>query len=225
MRDKAEFEEWYETSDPWRFDNSTADKCRTDILLDYFRHASFDRLLDIGCGEGVLTAQLAQYVREVKAFDISETAIGRAKEVFADRGNIDFFQMDLNDIDTLGTERFDVINCSEMLYYLTDQERKSALGKIHALLSENGLFIVNLVVVGRNQNGNYFDHPEAVALLSEKFKVVKIFPSVLGANLSFIKRVALKLTKLMKNHTILKRLTLSSDLAQCYQSGFVCVKK
>ena len=62
MESKADFEKWYAKANPWGFDHSVNDKVRQSILLDFIKHARFQRGLDIGCGEGVFTREITRFV-------------------------------------------------------------------------------------------------------------------------------------------------------------------
>ena len=58
------------------------------------------RALDLGCGEGADSVWLAERGWDVVAVDISETALGRAKEAAGTRGvndRIEFVQLDLSE--------------------------------------------------------------------------------------------------------------------------------
>ncbi|MFM9709658.1 class I SAM-dependent methyltransferase, partial [Streptomyces galilaeus] len=68
---------------------------REEILLDRLRHACFENLLEIGCGEGRLTHALSALARRTRAFDISQAALGRASARYP---GIEFEQGDMLDV-------------------------------------------------------------------------------------------------------------------------------
>jgi SAM-dependent methyltransferase len=76
----------------------------------------FAKALEVGCAEGHFTAQLAPLVRSLLAADISQVALERAAVRCADCRNVSFMRLDLVADALPGT--FDLIVCSEVLYYL-----------------------------------------------------------------------------------------------------------
>ena len=108
MRTKNDFENWYNTINPWGFDNSVNDKARQALLLEHIKYCKFNICLDIGCGEGVLTSIINKYVNHIDAFDISNIAIQRAK---VNRSkDINFYQLDAREF--AAQKYYDLIICS-----------------------------------------------------------------------------------------------------------------
>jgi predicted TPR repeat methyltransferase len=68
------FEDMYRIEDPWKINNSVSAKARSFIINEFFRGQKFKHLLDIGCGEGLITGSL-DFADKITALDISPTAI------------------------------------------------------------------------------------------------------------------------------------------------------
>src|SRR5215213_4572345 len=81
-------------------------------------------LLDVGCGPGSITADLADRVGRVVGVDRSPEAVGAAR---ADHPGIDFRVADLHDLD----ERFDVVHAHQVLQHL--QDPVAALARLASL--------------------------------------------------------------------------------------------
>jgi len=99
-----------------------------------------DKVLDIGCGPGDITFEIARKTHEVFATDISEGMISSAKQNAVKKNitNILFYQTDLLDT-KFQSGSFDVITAFNMLQYIND--RRNHYCKIFELLRPNGLFI------------------------------------------------------------------------------------
>jgi len=100
------------------------------------------RALDLGCGEGADSVWLAERGWDVVAVDISETALGRAREAAGTRGvtdRIEFVQLDLSEDFPSGT--FDLIS-SQFLHSTVYLDRSKVLANAAAALRPNGLLVI-----------------------------------------------------------------------------------
>jgi SAM-dependent methyltransferase len=100
------------------------------------------RALDLGCGEGADSVWLAERGWDVVVVDISETALGRAKEAAGTRGvtdRIEFVQLDLSEDFPSGT--FDLIS-SQFLHSTVYLDRSKVLANAAAALRPNGLLVI-----------------------------------------------------------------------------------
>jgi 2-polyprenyl-3-methyl-5-hydroxy-6-metoxy-1,4-benzoquinol methylase len=97
-------------------------------------------VLDYGCGTGTVSCEIAHYVKEIHAIDISSKMIEIAKEKAADKKieNITFSQTDIFD-EKHKKESFDRILAFNMLQ--TIPKPKDVVQRIDELLKPNGLFI------------------------------------------------------------------------------------
>ncbi|WP_026925928.1 class I SAM-dependent methyltransferase [Granulicoccus phenolivorans] len=85
-------------------------------------HLSGDQdLLDVGCGPGTITVDLAARVRRVTALEVSEPALQLARETATAAGvaNIDFAIGDAQHLD-LPDACFDVVHAHQVLQHLAD---------------------------------------------------------------------------------------------------------
>lgn len=154
MRSAADFNEYYRSADPWGIEDAAF---RDQVLLGVVaRHVAGKRVLELGCGEGHLTATLFANAASVLGIDISDTAISRAKL----RG-IRNAWFEVADILAISFEGFDVITAIECVYYLSADERKAFFAKIKR--EHRGIFIMSNPIIG----GKYFTHDELMAALRE----------------------------------------------------------
>src|SRR3989344_1221772 len=89
-----------------------------DFFIDNIRKNS--RVLDIGCGNGALTYDLAKKARKVVAIDNNRKNINIASKIYS-RDNIEYL---VGDATTCALkEKFDYITLSNVLEYIDDRKR------------------------------------------------------------------------------------------------------
>ncbi|AXI76928.1 methyltransferase domain-containing protein [Peterkaempfera bronchialis] len=97
-------------------------------------------VLDIGCGPGTITADLAERVGSgrVTAADASEEVLAQARRTVADRGlaNVDFAVADVHALD-FPDGSFDVVHAHQVLQHVTDPVR--ALREMRRVCRPGGL--------------------------------------------------------------------------------------
>jgi peptidoglycan/xylan/chitin deacetylase (PgdA/CDA1 family) len=108
------FESLFATgADPWDYSNDyeSTKYTQTLSLVPEGVHAA----LELACAEGHFTERLATRVEQVVAADISTIALDRARTRCATHSNVSFMPIDL--VADAMPGRFDLIVCSEVLYY------------------------------------------------------------------------------------------------------------
>ncbi len=101
-------------------------------------------LLDVGCGEGFLTRQLAHLFQKVEGIDYSSAMISLAKKQ-AKRDNLHYQTADMCKIN-LVSETFDFITAVSSLHYLKDNsELEKAFKETFRLLKKEGIFIFSVI--------------------------------------------------------------------------------
>lgn len=78
MQTKEELENWYSIEDPWKYKVTEDDKIRKENILDFLKPNFYEKVLDIGCGEGFITTSLPG--REIHGIEISDNASKRFPE-------------------------------------------------------------------------------------------------------------------------------------------------
>ena len=101
-----------------------------------------DAVLDIGCGNGFLTYDVAKKARSVMAIDLNKDNIAFAKRNFS-RENIEYICRDVTNFDF--KERYDVIIMSNLLEHIED--RHGFLLRIKGLANK---FLVRVPVLNRD---------------------------------------------------------------------------
>ena len=107
-----------------------------------------EQILDLGCGDGALTEQLAELVPggKVTGIDASVGMIQTAKKCQKD--NLTFICMDINDLDYENC--FDVVFSNATLHWIKNHER--LLNNVFKALKTNGIIRWNFATEGNCSN-------------------------------------------------------------------------
>lgn len=102
------------------------------------------RVLDIGCGGGVLAEEFAKAGAKVTGIDLSTTAIESATRHAATSGlDIDYRKTSIEDLNSGGVEPFDFVVCAEVLEHVDDVE--GFLAEAVKPLKPGGLFFFGTI--------------------------------------------------------------------------------
>lgn len=106
-------------------------------LISELKLKGNERILDLGCGDGILTEQLALSVPNgsVLGIDASAGMIETAKGIIRD--NLTFQQMDINEINF--SNEFDIIFSNAALHWVKDHKR--LLKNAYGALKPNGILL------------------------------------------------------------------------------------
>lgn len=97
-------------------------------------------VLDVGCGNGVISRSLGEKGLTVKGIDVSEKAIARARELNK-FPNVRFDVVSAEQLVADG-HKYHAVICSEVLEHLNDPGK--LLSVLHELLDTNGVLIVTV---------------------------------------------------------------------------------
>lgn len=103
---------------------------------------STDTVLDIGCGNGFSTYQIAKKAKRIVGIDIDSENIIYAKKNFSS-GNMDYLNIDI--MDYKFNKKFDVIVLSNVLEHIED--RTELLRKIRTI---GNRFLIRVPVIDRS---------------------------------------------------------------------------
>jgi len=155
------FEKRYATTeDPWNLQTSSYELTKLQRTVQTVsRHRRGNRVLDVGCGEGVLTELLAKLGMSVVAVDLSETAVARARRRCAPYPQVILLTRDGSLLEL--PERFDLIVLSEILYYFDSPTRAQLSQRLIDLLVNGGHVVaVNPWPRSRRVERELSSHPD-----------------------------------------------------------------
>ena len=206
-----DFDALYQTPDPWgvRLKSFSNERRRRviQLLAPLFKDKN---VLEVGCGEGSLTPQIASYCRAVVGIDISKNAINRTPKI----ENASFLAASMTDFDY---SNFDLVTMLECLYYLSEADQHRVLSKIKTPL------IISAPIIGENEHRRYYTRETLIRLLSEHgFSVDRSFIMSLRWDGSFASKIAINAIKSLETAGI--PILGFAPRQWVYQMLLVCVK-
>lgn len=121
--------------DPWRFATSSYEATKYDATVAALGGRRYRSALEIGCANGVLTRRLAEYVLDLHAIDVSETALRLAAARCNDT-QVRFERRSFPHEAPAG--EYDLIVLSEVAYYLDDADLVAAGAWLDRALARTG---------------------------------------------------------------------------------------
>jgi cyclopropane fatty-acyl-phospholipid synthase-like methyltransferase len=125
--------------DPFGYLEKPSETEKFERTLQLAGDRRFPRGLEIGASIGVLSARLAERCDELVITDISAEAVRLARERLASLPNVHVEQMTFPDQVPDGP--FDLVVCSEMLFYLTPEQLEEGVRKVESILAPGGTFL------------------------------------------------------------------------------------
>src|SRR3954453_9996898 len=125
--------------DPFGFDSNPYEAAKFDNLLGVIGAGPFEHALEVGCSIGSFTERLAPRCGELLATDISQVAVERAQRRLAEHPNVRVERRTLPR--ELPEGPFDLIVCSDVLYYLPARRLRRTLGLLAARLAPRGSIV------------------------------------------------------------------------------------
>lgn len=152
-----------DTEDRWDgseyADNSSMQYRQALEALSRIDLSSFQHVLDIGCGNGAVTKQIAEQLPagQIVGIDVSPSMVEFARRTYAEPGRIDFQQMSADQLEFENT--FDLVCSFSILHWVKRQW--DVWSGIHRALRDGGRVLV----------GFQADHPEfwdAVSIVTQR---------------------------------------------------------
>src|SRR5689334_20243639 len=109
----ADPDPWASASPRYRYQHQ-----KYKVLASLLPPRRFLRALELGCGLGLLTRNLAACAEDVLGVDLAPSAIASARILHEDQPNMRFEVHDLLDLPLFFDGKFDLVVVADVLYYL-----------------------------------------------------------------------------------------------------------
>ena len=154
------WDRFFSRTDPWNY-GCDYERIKYQRTLDLLPPDCLDRVLELGCAEGVFTRRLAPQAKRLVAADISAIALERARARCTDCNNIDFRRLDFFTDDIPGNQT--LILCSEILYYAEQPEHlPKIIARLRDALAPGGrLVMAHAFVLKDDMSATGFDWDHA----------------------------------------------------------------
>ncbi|MGO7072967.1 glycosyltransferase [Rhizobium johnstonii] len=163
------WEHMFERPDPWNY-ISVYEQVKYAQTLSLIPEG-IERALELACAEGIFTEKLAPKVGRLTATDISQRAIDRAIKRCRDHGNVELRVLDFVKSDVPPEQ--DLVICSEVLYYMKDEEMLAAVcRKMAAAVKPDGYLITAHAHIRQDEpsrTGFDWGHPFGVETIKRVF--------------------------------------------------------
>ena len=129
--DAAHFASLYaDDADPWHVNASPYEVAKRNAILSTLCDQRFENGLEIGCGEGHLTALLADRCQNMLGIDLDPAIVKRANERHGNGSRLVFREGRLPEAFPAG--HYDLIVFSEVLYYLSEVQLQQMAAAVNA---------------------------------------------------------------------------------------------
>lgn len=165
----------------------------TDTKVDFVLQnlpKQAQRILDIGCATGELTAKISANGFMVEGIDLDPTFIKMAKQKYAS-DQCSFSQMNMLDISRhYSQEQFDGVVClgNTLVHLKSEEEIAQLLQSIYKVLKKGGAFIFQIL----NYNRILKEKPASLPLISNKNLLFERFYEYSGKYIRFSTRLSSK---------------------------------
>ncbi|MDQ0372357.1 PIG-L family deacetylase [Cellulomonas humilata] len=126
--------------DPWGYTDRWYEERKRALTLAALPDDRYRDVLEVGCGIGVLTAELAQRADHLLAVDVSAAAVERARKRVVDLPQVHVQVADVADAVPAGS--FDLVVLSEVGYYVDRPTLDRVLADLRARLAPGGTLLV-----------------------------------------------------------------------------------
>jgi predicted TPR repeat methyltransferase len=126
--------------DPWKFESSAYEAAKYGRTVAALGDRTFERVLEVGCANGVLTQRLSPLCASLIAVDVSDSALTRARARNIGSAHVKFANASFpsNAPDGL----FGLIVLSEVVYYWSEADIASAGSWIAGHLCSGGCLLL-----------------------------------------------------------------------------------
>ena len=108
--------------------------------------------LDIGCGIGRIAKWVSPLIKEYYGVDFSTEMIKKAKEIFKDHKNVNFFVNNGIDLE-FEDNKFDVVYVFLLFQHMTKENTLNYIKEVYRILKKGGIFFANNIGLAEKYEG------------------------------------------------------------------------
>ena len=108
-------------------------------VLELLEPQPNERILDLGCGTGHLTAEIANRAESVVGIDAAGEMVEQAQQRYPD---LDFRQADAREFES--ESEFDAVFSNAALHWIPDEDHESVLRNVRNALTDDGRFVAEM---------------------------------------------------------------------------------
>lgn len=132
------------------------------------------KVLDLACGTGEITVELAQHGFDVSGVDLSDEMLMVANEKAAKQGlSIPLFQQNMAELEGLGLYDCVTIFCDSLNYLREEADIVKTFNRVHDHLKEGGLFLFDVHSIYKMEeifhNNTFAVNDEEVSYIWDSF--------------------------------------------------------
>lgn len=136
----------WQRGDFWELESSEFERDKGARVIEILQGARYHRALELGCGAGFFTRLLAPHADRIVAFDISPSAIARARAAPGPGATIDYRVGNVMDYGWRAEGPWDLVVMSETICYLgwlySFFDVAWLASEVHAATSAGGRFLM-----------------------------------------------------------------------------------
>ncbi len=133
------WDRYHRALDQAKFEADPREQRKFEMTSQAIGAGPFERALEIGCGPGFLSQRLAERCRRLIAMDLAVVAVEFANRRLAGSPTATAIQGSFPD--DMPDGPFDLIVCSDTLYYLTTEDQDRGIALITERLTPGGIFV------------------------------------------------------------------------------------
>ncbi|NHJ48424.1 MAG: class I SAM-dependent methyltransferase [Asgard group archaeon] len=133
---------WYGTFMPTHLDEITQNEIK--FIKKYLPLSSYQKILDVCCGTGRHSINLAQLGYDVTGIDINNSALQKGKELVNEEMKINFLLFDMREISSIKSNFDGVLNLWQSFGFFDSKTNESILEQISDILVSSGRFILDI---------------------------------------------------------------------------------
>lgn len=135
--------EYEETSFHRKNNLYPANSFRYELILEFLKTRTKGKILDAGCGPGLMTRTLQKEGWDVVACDYSEGMIETSKKKAKEENLPDIYQqLSLQELGKLN-EKFEIVILNGVLPYISEEEEENVFAQIKKVLKPGGFLIAS----------------------------------------------------------------------------------